>query len=594
MRALRPPERMTVSHWADRHRILDEKSSSAPGPWRTSFTPYLAGIMDAFTDPDIEEIWFCKCTQVGGTEAILNMMGYAISQDPGPTLVVYPTLDLAEHISTVRIQPMIDLCSALKTEYLIGQSKKLELQFLSAYLALSGANSPASLASRPIRYLFLDEVDKFPRVAAKEADPINLSAERTKTFAYNRKIVGASTPTFKHNHIWQQMEAANEVRRYFVPCPHCGHYQTFRMQQLKWPEGCDADEARDLAYYECEACQGRITDAHKLTMLRAGEWRADEVRGHGKRVVAYHLNTFYSPWVRLGDIAHQFLASKDDPVELQNFVNSWLAEAWEEAQRRMSADLVRERETGHQEGEVPDGAVMITGGVDVQQDSLYWTIRAWGPLLTSWNVAHGQALSWLEIEQVMNRPWQDRHGREFVVALCAIDSGDGNTQEDVYDFCAENADWTVAVKGSSQPLLSRYRLSTIDKQGKAFGLRLVIVDGSQYKTMIASRMNRQNGRGSWMVYQGCDRDYATQVTSEHCVREKRGARLVDVWMPKTSGAANHYLDAEVYCACAAELMGARHLTDVEDTPSPPAPLPEERGESGEREGWLRQPLGRWV
>jgi len=593
---LKPPENLTVSQWADKYRILDEKTSAQPGPWKTNLTPYLEGIMDAFNDAGIEEIIFCKPTQVGGTESLNNMIGYTIAQDPAPALVVYPTLELAEFASKNRLQPMIDLSSALKQRYHFRESKDLELQFDSMYIVLAGANSPASLASRPIRYLFLDEVDKYPPQSGKEADPISLARERTKTFAYNKKIFLTSTPTVKGGNIWKALEAADEIRYYYVPCPHCGHYQRLSLKQIKWPKGVkDPADAQDLAWYECINCKQVINDSHKPAMLRSGRWEAEKKGGENCRKVAFHINTLYSPWVRFGEVAYEFLKSKGFPDLLRNFVNSWLAEPWEETQVKLNQKLVLERQSEYEEGTVPEGALLLTGGVDVQRGMLYWTIRAWGPLLTSWNVAHGTALSFEDIEEIMNTPFKKRDGTVWQVNLCAIDSGDQT--EDVYDFCVKNQDWAIPVKGSSLPMISRYRISTIDKvDSKAYGMRLIIVDTHQYKNMIAARLNRPNGKGSWMVFKGCDEEYAEQVTSEHKVLVKKGSKQVEFWQPKTSSTPNHYLDTEVYAALAGDLLHVRYMQENESGEQPrpePKPAPAENGFVKTGSSWLSQ-KGGWV
>lgn len=574
LRIFKPPERLTVSEWADKYRILDAKTSAEPGQWRTARTPYLQGIMDAFNDPDIEEIIFCKPTQVGGTETLNNIVGYIITQDPSPTLIVYPTLELAEYTSKNRVQPMINICPILKERYQERESKLLELQFDGMYVVLSGANSPASLASRPIRFLLMDEVDKYPPSAGKEADPRSLARERTKTFSHNKKIFQTSTPTKKSGPIWQEWENADDQRRYYVPCPHCGHYQTLRFKQIKWPETAKTpDEVLNTAYYECEQCKGIITDGHKPGMLRAGKWVSEKKTG--SRKTAFHLNAIYSPWVRIGDVAYEFVKSKDVPELLMNFVNSWLAEPWENTEVKMTSDIVLERQSEYEEGVVPDGAILLTGGVDVQKDCFYYTIRAWGASMTSWNIAHGVVDTWADVEYVMNLPYQDRRGNIFQVNLCAVDSGDKT--DEVYDFCVINQEWAVPVKGSSNPLLSRYKISTIDKtDSKAYGMRLYIVDGHQYKDMIAGRLNRPNGPGSWMVYKGCDREYAEQICSEEKVIEKRGGREIEVWRPKGSHVANHYLDCEVYAALAADLLHVRYLHDSSQKQEQSNPRPDQQ------------------
>lgn len=556
---LKPPEKLTVSQWADKNRVLDSKISARPGQWETNNTPYLREIMDAFNNPEVEEITFVASAQVGKTESLNNIIGFIVCQDQGPTLYLYPTLELAEYASKNRLQPMISQSPAVREHFLEDSSKLLELQFDGMYLVLSGANSPASLASRPIQYLIIDERDKFPTNAGREANPESLARERTKTFAHNRKIVKACSPTFKYAPTWKSWETADCQKRYYVPCPHCGHYQTFKFKGgIKWsPEAKTPEDVRKTAYYECNSCKGVITDYHKPQMVRAGEWRAE--KEHGKKHTAYHINAIYSLLdVTFGDVAAEFYKSKGDPDLLMNFVNSWLAEPWEQTEARMNSDIVMERQTNVPEGIVPNGTMLLTGGVDVQRDGFYFTIRAWGMSMTSQNIAHGFVNTWNDVEFIMNQMYTGENGEEFQINLCAIDSGDQT--DDVYEFCAINSDWAIPVKGSNTPLMAPYRVGTIDRVGnKANGMRLYIVDGGQYKDKIAARLNRPNGKGSWMVFRDCDREYAEQICSEEKVIEKVAGREVAKWKPKTSHADNHYLDAEVYCWVAADLLHVRYL-----------------------------------
>jgi phage terminase large subunit GpA-like protein len=437
----------------------------------------------------------------------------------------------------------------------------------------------------------MDEIDKYPISAGKEADPRSLARERTKTFPYNKKIFQTSTPTRKSGPIWQEWENADCQMKYFVPCPHCGHGQTFRFKQIKWPETAKTPEAAQAtAYYECEQCHGIITDGHKPAMLKAGKWEA--IKKNGTRKTAFHINAIYSPWVRFGDVAYEFLKSKDYPELLMNFINSWLAEPWENTEVKMNSDKVLERQSEYEEHIVPDGTLLITAGVDVQKDHFYFTIRAWGLSMTSWNIAHGRAETWDDIERIINCPFVDNRGNSYQVNLCAVDSGDRT--DEVYDFIVINQEWAVPVKGSSNPLLSRYKISTIDKsESKAHGMRLYIVDGQQYKDMIAGRMNRPNGPGSWMVYKDCDREYAEQICAEEKVIEKKAGREIEVWRPKGSHAANHYLDAEVYAALAADLLQVRYLQPEAVNQQPQKPKEPESSFVKTPGSWLSQ-KGGWI
>lgn len=563
LKVLKPPQKLKVSEWAERYRVLDSKTSAAPGMWKNSTTPYLQGVMDAFCESEIETIVFCKPTQVGGTESLNNMIGYVISQDPAPALIVYPTLELAEYASKNRLQPMIKLSDDMANKFIESETKVLELQFEGMYIVVAGANSPASLASRPIRYLFLDEVDKYPSNAGKEADPISLAKERTKTFAANKKIFLTSTPTLKDGNVWKYMENSNEIRHYFMPCPHCGAYQEFKFKQLKWV-GSDMTEAQATAYYECEHCKGKIYDSHKMQMLRAGKWEAVK-KSKSKRQTAFHINTMYSPWVKFGDVAYEFLRCKDDPELLQNFVNSWLAEPWEETQLTLNSEIVFERETEYEEMVVPEWAQMLTAGVDVQKDKFYYSIRAWGANYTSQNIRHGEVFDLVDIEKIMNLEYKKASGQGLYIDLCLIDSG--FRTDEVYEFCYYNAEWCTACKGSSRyDMYMKYRLSTVNKtNSKAMGMRVVEVNTNRYKDFIAARLRRENAtdrmNGSFMVYKNTDKDYAEQLTAEHKVREKKNGQEVQVWKPKKAHIDNHYLDCEVYSCCAADLLNVIQLQE---------------------------------
>lgn len=586
LQLLSPPEQLTVSEWAEEYRILDAKSAAMPGPWSNDVTPYLVGVMDEFNNYETEKIVFVKPTQIGGTEALQNMIGYIVAQDPAPTMIVYPTDTLAKSVSENRLQPMLKATPEIAKKF-DENSPLLELQFDGMYLTLAGSNSPSGLASKPIRFLMMDEVDKYPGASSKEADPIKLATERTKTF-HNRKIYITSTPTLKTGHIWKEKEGADIEKHYFVPCPHCGEYIEFKFQNIKFPDSEDmsyADRA-EFATYVCQECGCVITDNDKHNMLRLGEWRTVRHNTKYVRSVAFWINTLYSPFVRWSDIAKEFLTTKDDPEDFQNFVNSWLAEPWEDTKLKTSAELVMERQTEVPALIVPSWAKMITGGVDVQETSLYWSIRAWGDFLTSQNIAHGQALSFEEVDRIMNLEYMNEYGEPFVVNLCLIDSGDQT--DTVYDFCVYHSDYALPVKGASHAQLSHYKLSKINREGSsANGMTLVLVDGDKYKDMIAGRMRKPNGRGSWMVYNGCDTEYATQVTNEHKVNVKSGGQVRQVWKPKYIHADNHYLDTEVYAMAAADIMGVRtlHLANEEQQGRPTVPKdPDETPE----EQWIQK------
>lgn len=572
IQAWKPPERLTVSEWADRYRIMDSKTSAFPGRWRTDRTPYLREVMDQYNNPEVEDIVFCCASQVGKTETLLNIMGFIIDQDPNPALIVYPTLALAEFASENRLQPMIELAPSLKEKYDARASDRLELQFTGMYLVLSGANSAASLASRPVRYVLFDEVDKFQDNLGKEADPISLAKERTKTF-YNRKHFMASTPTIEYGPIWQELMSCDVVKQYYVPCPHCGHYDTLKLKNIQWPNEINDEpqKVRDVALYICSECGGVIEDKHKAEMLRHGEWRSVKYTKEGTwepaeypenriRKVGYHLNSIYSPWLTFGDVASQFLSSKDFPEKLRNFVNSWLGEPWRDKSSVLISDIVLEKQGEHERGQVPDFGLMLTAGVDIQLDHMWYEIRAWGERLTSGLVDYGVVETWDDLEKVLfARRYQNASGQEFMVSLAGIDTG--FRTDEVYEFCTYHSNVCKPVKGASTRLTAPYSISRIDK-GQFSGLMLYNIDTHYFKDFIHGRLQKEVGDpGSWIVFKDCPREYAEHITAEQKVvrQDRRTGRTVEEWVPVSSHARNHLLDCAVYSAAVAEIGGIRYL-----------------------------------
>ena len=302
---LRPDVQLTVSEWADTHRRLPQKSSAEPGPWRTSRTPYLREIMDCLsTTSEVEELVFMKAAQVGGSEAILNAMGYVIDHAPGPMIVVQPTVELGKRFSRQRVSPLIT-----ETPKLVGKvadsrardsgNTMLSKEYPGGQLIITGANSAVGLRSMPAQYAFLDEIDGYPVDVDQEGSPVALVEARQRTFA-RRKRAKVSTPTIAGRSAIESAYDESDQRRYYVPCPECGEMQPLVFGQLTWTRlGFTAAEA----VYECRACVFQIHNHHKTEMLARGEWRAEHPERIGK-VRGYHLNALYAPvgWMSWGTL----------------------------------------------------------------------------------------------------------------------------------------------------------------------------------------------------------------------------------------------------------------------------------------------------
>lgn len=565
LEAFKPPERYTVSEWADNFRVLTSVSAE-PGRWRTNRTPYLKEPMDRFTDPLIEKIVLCFGAQLGKTETELNMIGYALDQTSSPTMMVYPTDTIAKFASDKRVQPMIKSVKSISDKFDEG-SKLLELDFNNGnYMVLVGANSPSSLSSRSIKYLFFDEIDKYPAFAGKEADPIKLATERTKTFV-DKKIVMVSTPTVESGNIWQAFMSANERRQYYVPCPHCGVSQTLKFKQIKWPEehNDNADMIRDTAYYECEHCGERIYDKHKMEMLRSGEWRAVNESQSKVRSVSYHLSSIYSPWVTFGDVAYEFKNSKGTPATLMNFINSWLAEPWKSSKTKSTQNL-EFIQSSYPCGVVPDKAVLLIASVDVQLDHFWWEVRAYAPGVKSYLIDYGQASTWEDLEEIIiNREYPSEYGEPRQVMKAGIDSG--FRTDEVYQFCSRFPEVCIPIKGSSNhsTMAAPYTMTSIEK-GVVGGLKLYVLNTDYWKDFIFARMIRPADEvGTIHLYKECPQEYSDHLRSEEKqeIRNVKTGAVTVQWKPLTSHPVNHLLDTCTYNAAVADIAGVKYLIEPE-------------------------------
>jgi phage terminase large subunit GpA-like protein len=606
--AWKRPAKITVSQWADQYRYLNPVTSAEPGRWKTMRTPYLQGVMDAFTDPYVEEITVMAASQVGKTEGMFNMLGYLIDQDPGPTLVVLPRENDAKSVSYNRVLPMIHGSPVLRNRMPVNADDitKLEYRFDRMILFFAGSNSPADLASRPIRYLFLDEIDKYPRFSGREADPIKLATERQKTF-WNKKTVKVSTPTTRDGYIFREFEKSDQ-RRFFVPCPHCGGYQILVFGQIKWPEHeRSAEKIRNerLAWYECEHCKKRIDDYQKQQMLSHGKWVPKDCEINeqgeiwGEKIKSKHrgfwINSLYSPWLNWSDIATEFLKSKDFIELLMNFVNSWLAEVWEEKIEETTVDRVRAHVCEYTEGIVPDEAVVLTAGIDVQKDHFYYVIRGWGYEEQSWLVRSGSLEYWDDLVEVLFKTeYRKFSGEETLpVYMTCVDSG--FRTDEVYHFCRKWHDRAKAIKGQEELTDGRfYRASKIDINSRTGsiiknGLVLWNLNVTQYKDKI-SRLVASKDPAKWHLFKNPSDEYLAQFTAEHkiLIRNRNTGKAKEVWQKKRSSIANHYLDAEVYAIAAADIIRALNLRRDERT------VHKDIRQEHSRSSWIRTREGSWI
>jgi len=609
-----------VSEWAADNRVLDAKNSAEPGRWKNTRTPYMIEVMDTFGDKRIEEITFMGSTQVSKTETMFNMMGYAVDQDPGPMLYVKAREDDTFSDAHNRIRSMLSESEVLKNHVPSRAPEKLsqkEFRLLPCTLYFAGSNSPAALASKPVRYLFLDETDKYPRFSGREASPIKLARHRTRTY-WNRKIIKISTPTTKEGYIYEEYQKSDQ-RRYYVPCPHCGHFQVLIFQGIKIPkEEREPGRIRELriAWYECVKCHKKIKDHHKHGMLNRGKWVGDgqkinalgELTGERKtgKHAGFWINALYSPWLTFSEIIAEFLEAKDDDADLMDFKNSWLAEIWEEKAEYKESTQVMANTADYPPGKVPEGAVLLTAGVDVQKFYIYYVIRAWGANLRSWLIEEGELET--EPEDGLDQLRDSVIGKVFIhdgngennklpIVLANIDSGYRTSE--VYGF-VRLYPRARAIKGASRKPARPYMSNMIDVHpvtGKRLrrGVRVWTLDTEFFKDFIFRRMGLapDHERG-WHVHGDITLDYADQITSEHKLTVRRGRSEWEEWQPKTKGAKNHLWDCEVYAAAAAHMLRHNINELVKNRGTAASRRPDPKSTIQNKEKWIRQKGGQWL
>lgn len=583
---LRPDPMLTISSWADEYRILSSKSSAEPGRWRTSRAPYAREPMDELSAYSAtERVVLMWGAQLGKTESGNNFVAYCAHYAPGPIMCVQPTLDMAKRLSKQRIAPLIEETPVLRDKFASNKSKDasntiMSKDFEGGILVLTGANSAVGLRSMPVRYLFLDEVDAFPSDVEGEGDPVNLAEKRTTTFN-RRKILITSTPTIKDQSRVEREFLRSDQRRYFVPCPHCGHSQWLRWRgfnddkndprakqyRLVW-----IDEAKTQAGYVCEECGVTIEEKYKTQMLSKGKWIATSTSIDGK-TKGYHLSSLYSPigWKSWVEVLREFEVAATDPAALKTFVNTVLAETWEEEySAKLDAEGLAKRAERYELLSVPMGGLVITAGVDVQDNRIEIIQRAWGEGEESWLVNRSVIFGdpsklelWTQVLDVIDMPFHHESGAMMKTYAAGVDSG-GHYTHEVYAFTRQHkARHILALKGhalSGKPALGKPTKQDINVRQQVIkkGATLWPVGTDTIKSLIYGRLKTEGqGPGSYHWPEGLPEQYWKQLTAEKQVTKMLNGFPKRLWVKK-DGDANEALDCEVYSYAALQYIYTRH------------------------------------
>lgn len=447
--SMKPPTNLTVTDWAEKNRRLSTESSAEPGPWRTSRTPYLREPMNAFTDPKVRRIVMVAASQVGKSELELNIIGYIMDEDPGSILFIHPTTIDAKEFSKLRVAPMLRDCPTLRRKVAAPKSRDsgntlLQKTYPGGILTMCGSTEAHALASKPIRYVLGDERDRWALSAGSEGDPWSLAMARQTTF-YNAKAVEVSTPTVKNASAIEASYSEGTMERWKSKCPHCGGYHEITWDDIRY-EYDEIEIKRKKTYklkkvwYTCPGC-GAISD--ELTMKRQpARWEADNPNAYeqdGCR--SFWLNAFVSQWASWESIILKFLSAIGNTRRLQVVYNTCFGQLWEDRGDLEDEDsLMARREiygTEAEPVELPDGVLMLTAGVDTQDDRMEYEVVGHGHFGETWGIEKGIVMgrpdddaTWAKLdEMVFDRVFHFKDGLGLRMSMNFVDEGGHFTQE---------------------------------------------------------------------------------------------------------------------------------------------------------------------
>ena len=565
---LRPEQNITVSEWADKYRVLSNVASAEPGRWRTDRFPFLREIMDALSaNSPYETVIVSKGAQLGLTEAGNCWIGYIIHHAPGPTLAVLPTVDMAKDNSKTRLDPLIEESPVLRERVKEARSRDsgnttLLKEFNGGFIAMVGSNAPGPMRSKPIRYLFLDEVDAYPGDVGSEGDPISLARARTRTFS-RRKIFMISTPTIKGRSRIEREFLETDQRRFYVPCPHCNFYQVLVWQQIRW-----IDKNPRTAHYSCINCESKIYNHEKNIMLQKGYWKPTEPMGFSNKV-GFHISSLYSPvgFYSWEDAVSEWLSAQKNSQALKTFVNTVLGETWEEKGDAPEWEKLIAKKSGYISGEIPIDVSLLVAGADVQNDRIEMELVGYGKNKKSWSIDYfvfmgdpSQPDVWKNIDDILSRTYRHESGAELRIEAMAIDSGFKTSS--VYEFTRKYSKSRVfAVKGldSQKVIISGPKILDIrHSDGKRIsrGARLWTVGVGTVKTELFDFLKQDNSEshGFCSFPEDYTEEYFRQLTAEQLVsRVKKNGNVEYEWIKTRE--RNEALDCRVYARAAASLYG---------------------------------------
>lgn len=579
-----PRTRMGLLAWSEERRYLSPEANAmaadagAPVRYSTSVTPYHREILRALSDPETEIVVCMLPSQDGKTELLNNFVGHRIDVEPGPMLVLQPTREMAETWSRDRLSPMLRDTPSLRGRVRDARSRDadntiLHKKFPGGHLTTVGSNSAAGLASRPIRDVLVDEVDRCARSAGNEGDSIRLAFRRATTFRRGKKLL-ISSPTVKgQSRIHQEYELGTQ-EEWHVPCPHCGEYQYLVWggpdvgHGIKWDHGAP-DES---PHYVCIACAAVIEETHKAWMIANGRWVAQNPEAGGRRR-SFRKNILTSNLVAWRKLVTEWLEVQGRPEELQQFMNTALCELFDPVEgEEVRADaLYARRGVGYPDaqrdgGRLAERIAVLTRSVDVQGDRIETAVWGWGEGEEAWLVEYewvdldpGTPAAWARLDELRRRTYTTESGARLRPLVTFIDSG-GHHAGEVYSYTrVRNRQGVYAIKGAAvegAPLLSR---PTRNNAARAI---LYSIGVFTAKESLMRRLTRVLTPGPRFIHlpEWLEDQYVEHFAHEVLeTRVQKGGKRRRYW--KQLG-RNEMIDLYVYALAALHKLGPQVVRDL--------------------------------
>jgi phage terminase large subunit GpA-like protein len=516
------PPKPGVVAWAENSLKLSERITNLPGTYSTARTPYVREVLECFADERVRRLALVWGAQTSKTTAIIVGMAYKLDNAPAPCLWVMPSTHLARSFSETRWMPLIDQNPTLARHKQADPDKYrlLEQHFDRMSVWFTGSNSPASLSSRSIAALCMDELDKFPAKGGKESAPLQLAEARVATYPQHI-IITTSTPTYEDGAIWSEWLKGDQ-RKYFVPCLGCGEAWALEWQHIKWDEsakqeeGWNMDKVAATARCVCPACGRAHTDEDKHIMLEQGQWKATDFAAEpGRR--SYHLSSLYAPWRKWSDLAVKFLQDREMPGGLQDFYNRELAIPWKVEGSRITTAMIRERIDASPKyllGQPPSDRMLVRlMAVDVQQTELWWLVRQLNEDGSSYLVQYGSALGWAGLGEKF---------RELNCQWGIVDAGyAAKATSGVYNFVFGTAGKFCAAFGRTKKhnsSLKPWETGELQIDGTRT-IRQMRFDALLWQERLYHDVLR-DGRVPWYLPRDLAKDYVSQMQNEALVDDK--------------------------------------------------------------------------